>query len=455
LSKNLAHYLQQLALEGDKESQGSFTVDYSKALEKLSTRLFSDRASYLLKLVQAAFQSGAHQVDVRTHRDRLEVHFTSKAFSSEQMGGLRELLLQPLDSKQEPGLSHFLRAIQAARAGGARSLGWAVRDQQGGVGHLLQGDDLQTHSLPARAGAGSECVFSLRMGASGKGAAWVEEQQALSARCRLSPRPIRWDNRGLNPVVPRLTSTCLLDRIFLSQEPCGKLLALPHLTELKSMVYDLGNGYKDHYSYGETLLHQWRCYRPGNGHNLFQPASSPDYPMLESDFIQEFFGLPKGTYAVNHGLIRPGRLEGSNNGYQILYIHEPERYTQTPFLVSQGRFGKNYAFCAQAWMRCPAQPLGPSQVYLLQDGVLLDPVEVELGLSGMQIFVADDQAQTDLSGLTPVQDERFQQMVNWLQEEAGKSKRELRKALRWSDKYGYTQAWVDYVYRMHNLDRDD
>lgn len=458
MSKELAHYLQQLALEGDRESQGAFTVDYSKALEKLSARLFSDPSCYLLKIVQAAFHSEAPEVDVRTHRDRLEVHFTSKVFTSQQMHGLAQMLLQPLVSDSERATSHLMRGIHAARALGALSVGWAVRDQEGGVGHLFQGDDLQTQSLPAWPGPGAECVFSLRAnpGSRGRtGACWAAEQKALSGRCMLSPLPVRWDTRLLNPTVPRLSSSCLLDRIFLSKRPPDQLLALPHLTEVKAVVYDLGTGYKDHYSYGDTLLHQWRSYHPRNQHNLFEGATNPEFQMVESDFIQEVFGIPKGTYAVNHGAIRPGRLEGSNNGYQILYIHEPERYTQTPFLIRQGRFGKNFALCAQAWLRCPAQPQGPSQLYLLQDGILLDPLEIELGLAGVKAFVADPQAKTDLSGLTPIRDERVKDIERWLREEAARSKKELRKALLWADKYGFNQAWVEYVFQAHNLARDD
>ena len=454
MGKELSQYLQQLAREGERDSQGFFSVDYSKALDKLSTRLFNDPCSYLLKLVQAALASGAGEVDVQTHRDRLEVHFTSSTFSSEQMADLANLLHEPLGREEDRAMAHFLRALHAGRALRPQSLAWAIRAQRGGVGYLFQGEEMQTQALFSRPEEGAECVFSIRKPSSNK-SHWADEQIALSTRCLLTPKAIRWDNRALNPGIPKLPSRPLLDRIFLSQQPGRELLALPHLTELKALVYDLGNGYKDHYSYGDTILHQWRGYRPRAEHNLFVPPSSPDFTMVESDVIQEVFGIPKGTYAVNHGAIRPGRLEGSNNGYQILYVYEMDRYTRTPFLTSQGRFGKLFSPCAQAWMRCPAQPDGPSQLYLLQDGVLLDPVEISLGLAGARVFVADHQAKTDLSGLTPVHDDRLKRMQIWLQEEAGRSKKELRKTLRWSDKYGLSQAWVDQVYQIHSLDRDD
>lgn len=448
MSRNLAGYLERLALEGQRDSQGSFTIDHSKALEKLSARLFADANAYLLKIVQAAVASGSPAVELRRHRDRLEVHFCSQTFSSQAMGQLELLLLEPLGSQSDRALAHFLRGLHAARARRPQALGWAVRDQVGGVGYVFQPGGLQRQNLPGRTGFGTDCVFSIYTVPG-------DERALLSERCLLSPVPIRWDKRPLGPQVPALSSKPLLDRIYLSQSDSRELLALPHLTQLKALVYDLGGGYKDYHSYGNTVLHQWRSYRPTSHHHLFGAPSPPDLKIVESDFFQEVFGIPAEAYALNHGGVRAGRLEGSNNGYQILYVHELDTYSRTPFKFSQGRFGQRSSPCAQAWLRCPAQPHGPSQLYVQQDGVLLDPVELELPLAGLHIYLADEKCPTDLSGLCPLQGERLKDIARWLSEEVRRAKKELRQVLRWGDKYGLSDAWLEAVFRLHNLEVDD
>lgn len=446
----LADYLEQLTQEGSRESQGSFSIDYARALEKLSQRLFHDPTGWLVKLVQAAAASGARSIQVRPLRDRLEVAFTAPGWSSAAFAHLEELLHQPFATSEQAALGHFLRAFHASRAARPQTLGWAVTDAEGGFSYWVDGQEVQRKEVASRPGAGCDCVFSLRPQTP---SGWKEEEKALTARCALSSVQIRWGRRPLNPGVPQVGKPLLLDRIYLSRRPAAELLHLPHLTEVPSLVYDLGGGYKDHYSQGPTLLHQWRSYRPTRDHKLWDPEPAPNFPISESDVIQEIFGIPKTAYPVNHGVIRAGRLEGRNNGYQILYVHGLDQFMLGAELP-QGRFGKRRAPCAQAWLRCPVQPEGESQLVVLQDGVLLDPLPVEAGLVGARLFLADSTVKTDLSGLIPVRDERVEALEGWLQSEAGQCRKELRKALRWGSKYGYSEAAVAQITRLHQLDRE-
>lgn len=452
MSEDLALYLDRLAHEGERDSHGTFSVDYVKALEKLSARLFSDPTSWLIKLVQAAVSSGTRQLEVRSHRDRLEVHFNSSGLSSESFHDLQALLHDPLGNEEQPALAHFLRAFHAARVARPQSLGWAIVDQQGGFSYMVHGEEIQRHMLPAQEAAGATCVFSLRPQAGKVG--WAEEQKALTGRCALSPASIRWDKRPLNPAVPQVGGQCLLDRLYLSREAGDKLLHLPHLTEFPSLVYDLGHGYKDHYSYGQTVLHQWRSYMARAGHQLWDSQPAPDFQILESDVAQELFGIPKNAYAINHGSIRAGRLEGRNNFYQILYVQYLRNFTMAAEPVRQGRFGLQHPLCARAWLRCPVTPVGDSRLLLQVDGVLLDPLPIELGLAGVRAFVADGTVQTDLSGLVPVRNERIQELERWLLLESNLSKKDLRKALRWGNKYGLNEAAVQRITEVHKLDQD-
>lgn len=452
MSEDLALYLDRLAHEGERDSQGTFSVDYVKALERLSKRLFADPTSWLIKLVQAAVASGARQVEIRSHRDRLEVHFKGSSLTSESFHDLQALLHDPLGAQEQPALAHFLRAFHAARVARPLSLGWAIVDQQGGVSYLVQGEEIERHTLSGQQNAGATCVFALRPGHGKTG--WTEEQRVLTGRCALSPANLRWDNRPLNPAVPQVPGLCLLDRLYLSREGSDHLLHLPHLTEIPSLVYDLGHGYADHYSYGQTILHQWRSYMARAGHRLWDSQPAPNFQILESDVAQELFGLPKTAYAINHGAIRAGRLQGRGNFYQILYVQHLKSFTTAAEPVRQGRFGLQPPPCAQAWLRCPVTPESESCLLIQKDGVLLDPLPIEVGLAGVRAFVADESVQTDLSGLVPVRNERIQEIEKWLLLESNLSKKDLRKALRWGDKYGLKEAAVERITRVHKLDQD-
>lgn len=448
---DLALYLEQLAQEGSRDSQGTFSVDYAKALEKLSQRLFSDPTSWLVKLVQAATVSGAREIQLRPLRDRLEAQFTSPGLSSSDFQDLETLLHQPLGSQEQPALAHFLRAFHASRSARPQVLGWAAVDEQAGFSYVVRGEETQRQVMPGRPGPGCDCVLSLRPQSPGP---WVEQERALAGRCALSPVTICWDRRPINPAIPQVGKHVLLDRLYLSRRPVADLLHLPHLTQVPSLVYDLGNGYRDHYSYGQTLLHQWRSYKPGRDHKLWEAEVAPDFPILESDVIQEIFGIPKAAYPINHGLIRGGRIEGRNNGYQILYVTGLDRFALAEIPVAQGRFGMRRPLCAQAWLRCPVQPEGESQLVVQQDGVLLDPIPAELGLAGARAFVADTMVKTDLSGLIPVRDTRVEQLESWLLAETVRSRKEIRKALRWGSKYGYSEGAVAEITRIHSLDQE-
>ncbi|MFN8613951.1 MAG: hypothetical protein U0931_40840 [Vulcanimicrobiota bacterium] len=453
MSQDLAQYLDQLAHEGSPDSHGAFTIDYAKALEKLSARLFAEPTSWLIKLVQAAVASGSRHVEVRPQKDRLEVHFCTPGWTSQQFQNLAELLHEPLGDQTQPGLAHFLRAFHATRSAQPETLAWGVVDSEGGVSYLQRGEQTERQSLAGRPGRGTDCVLSLRPRQTR--APWTEEQRALTGRCALSPAHIQWEKQTLNPAVPHVQGQVMLDRLYLSHQPSDRLLNLPHLTQLSSLVYDLGNGYKDHYSYGHTVLHQWRGYRSGSDHRLWESVGLPDFHILESDFIQELFGIPKGAYALNHGIIRSGRLQGRNNGYQILFVQGLDAFARATLPIKQGRFGLQRPPCAQAWLRCPLDPQEASQLVVQRDGVLLDPVPISVTLSGVRAFVADDQIQTDLSGLVPVRDERIEMLERWLRAETNRSKKEIRKALRWGDKYGLNEASVERITRAHRLDLDD
>lgn len=457
MSKELARYVQSLTSEGGEVSAGIFTLDYARALEKVSERLFSDSTSYLLKLIQAAVLGGSDGVEVKALQDRLEVHFRSTEFSSHRLADFPERFHLPWGQAADSAWQHLLRALHGARLR-TPVVTLAVQDTEGGRSFRFEGEELTLADPgPTRSGDLSECLVCLSGGSWGPG--WLEERAALQARCGLAPIPLLWNGKPVNPSVPPQISGSskfdwLLERMIVSREEVSRLLVVPHLTSIPALVYDLGTGYTDRFSYGRTLLHQWRSFPFHTAHPLYPTTSRPEFQILESDFVQELMGLPEGAYALSHGLVRPGSLQGRGNFYQILYLANLQGLTRAPFRVRQSRFGLQRPLAVQAWLRCPPWSSEDSELQILQHGVLLDARSIELPLKGLRAYVADSEIGTDLSGLVPRRDSRWEQVVEWLVEECVKAKKELRQALRWNEKKKIPQDWVDFVTNFHRLDLD-
>jgi hypothetical protein len=451
VSQELGQYIEELSQEGLAHSAGSFSIDYASALEKLSSRLFADSTAYLVKLVQAALRSGAPEVKVRTRRERTWVEFYSARITPESLTELSHLTL---GKEEEPALGHLARAFHTARALRPRRLSLSVAGPSGGQQVVYEKGEVSLAALDARAEASNFCQFSFEREGVGRAAQQAEEQLRLSDRCRFSPSPVLWDGRILNPSRPgpsgRLSR--LLDRIYLSTSAAQKLLTIPHLTSIPAYVYDFGKGYKDHYSFGDSLLLQIRAPRS----SPFGSVIPPEWDIFESNFVQEVLGLGSSGYAINQGLIRSGNLQGKNNGYQVLYLADLGHFTTSCFPVSRGFLrGKQPSLCAQAWLSVETQPSTKSgKVFLQQDGVLLDPVEVELPMAGAVAYISWPSAATDLSGLVPVQDNHFRALVDWASGELFKACKDLRQALRWHDKYGISEQGAQNLQTLHQLHRD-
>jgi len=451
MNRQVQQYLDQLAGEGQLDSAGSFSIDYSRALEKVSKRLFQEPDGYPVQWHQAACLLGSAEVRMKVGKQQFEYQFSSTQLSPELLAELPRQLNQPLPS---PGsaLGHLLRGIHLARIQEGLQLAVLYQDQQQS---WLEPLNHKRQPLPASRTGPPQLTLIVRSSAL---RSWANEKQLLSQRCALSPVPVYWNGKLLNPCSPWLPSRAsglasLLERIYLSQQPSRDLLALPHATQIPAFCYDLGGGYQDRYSYGKSLLMQWRS--PGS-RAPYPLCAAPDFPLLESDLVQEVFGIPKEAYALNHGLIRPGRVTGSNNFYQILYVPGTQNYTRTAFDVPQGRFGSQPSLAAHCWMRCPTLPTRDPSLIVQQHGVLLDPVPLSIDppLGGLQVYATlTEPLKTDLSGMVPLQDEQLGPLCSWIQDEVIKARKELRKALRWNDKYGLSDAQAEEIHRLHSLDQ--
>lgn len=200
MSRQLAAYLERLAFEGERDSQGSFTVDYARALELFSRRLYTDPTSYLIKLTQAAFAAGAPELQVRTRREHLELSFQCHTLDSALLSQLPDWLHQDLGLDLPRAAAHLLRGLHTARATHPQAqIGIAVQDGAGGLTCLIEGESIRSQPMAARSGPGTNCVITIRhlspSSPKGRPHNWLPEQTALAARCSLTSRPVRWDGK--------------------------------------------------------------------------------------------------------------------------------------------------------------------------------------------------------------------------------------------------------------------
>ncbi len=105
--------LNQLSGEGELQSSGRFTVDVSKAKEKLAEFQFEDAFYYILKLVQAAVAGGASGLSLQSRTAEVEVTILGLGFTPYQLENVLYSLMAD-SSETTPALRHFAMGLNAA-----------------------------------------------------------------------------------------------------------------------------------------------------------------------------------------------------------------------------------------------------------------------------------------------------------------------------------------------------
>ncbi|MFN8607605.1 MAG: hypothetical protein U0931_08740 [Vulcanimicrobiota bacterium] len=204
--------LSQLTAEGQLQSSGAFTVDLSRAKDKLARFQFEDPFYYILKLVQAAVAGGGQEFSVSSGTADVAVAFLGLGFSRVQMENLFYSLVG--ESESPPALRHFAMGINAAvstraseimvqtfdgRTGvevhwtkqGQRSVAWAPTQQVAQTRFLMKRTAADVLSdLGAK--LASRDVFSMF---SGDRKGMDREQALIYDHCAFCPMPISINGR--------------------------------------------------------------------------------------------------------------------------------------------------------------------------------------------------------------------------------------------------------------------
>ena len=456
---DLTDYCQELLREGERESTGRFTVDYARARASLSQNLFADPSNYLLKFIQYAVAQKAAPIMVQTRRQDLQISFQGRQLQSEDMVTLKDLLGTPQEAATSPWRDLIL-SLYAAQALNPDFLLFASRDEAGGQGLMLHHDRADVVQLPA--GAPAQILLLRR---SSRESLWrrlfcsprhiSQDCHTLVSRCRHSWSPIMLDNRALPPdsvQFKRGNPAHLVERIYLSRSQPDQLLALPPFSERPALIYDLNGRSLNLDTPGRTLLHQWRSYSSQAASKpLFEVTRHPTLaPETGQSSLTDPFSASSGKILLYQGPYRS--FSAVRDKTSLLVSIPSEGFTQAIYSHKSWFSAATPYPAAQLYIVCPTQPTREeSLVFVCHYGVLLEPVTVSLPLKDVRVVVADHQAQTDLTGLQLVRDERFQEFVEWLAKEVSKMRDESRRVLRFHDGVGLSESHAHQLNQLQAL----
>lgn len=403
-------------------------------MRKLAERQLDLPGLYLLKTIQAAVALQALDIDIRIGAAEVRCSATLPA-----QGDLPEdvprVLEGPFQEFGSPALRHLAWAWTALAA---LEPEWATLSVANCTLRLERGEtswsSLQT---------GNQLCLKLRRSA---GSWWRRLLPALARRTaehamvsRLAafcPVPVRLDGRQVDGSEPRLDSwqkrpLGILTTAFyqpirkdhlvghrLILRPSGRVSALPPLLQKAGSVAvndrEIVTG-----SYLQSpLVYSWKL--PEAEPVLLRGIYHPEHIQLDQCYV---VGMNSGYvgqeahYDVDRmaclGLLLPAVHSHLGPGSRNI----PSRVLTPPRPFYRPPAEQAVPLCwAHLWLPADQGDL-PGRVYPCQHGVLLDPVEGDLGYPGALAVVSADHLQTDLSQLAVVRDESWNALWTDLQDE--------------------------------------
>lgn len=426
--------LGELRQEGCLDSRGAFTVDLEQAMRKLRERQFDLPGLYLLKTIQAAVALQALDIDIRIGAAEVRCSATLPA-----RGDLPEdvprVLEGPFQDFGSPALRHLAWAWTALSA---LEPEWATLSVANCTLRLERGET----SWSAIQASNQLCLQLRRPAASW----WRRLLPALSGRTgehamvsRLAafcPMPVRLDGRQVDASEPRLDDwdrrpLGILTTAFyqpvrkdhplghrLVFRPGGRVSGRPPMLQKAGGVSVNEREILPSASFpSRPLVYDWKV--PDTEPVLLRGAFRPEHAQLDQCYLLACILASRDEYgnvhadhqrflAVPDAAIRPHLGAGRRKLLSLPLLPQP--YFQ-PVLEQA------VPLCwAHLWL--PAdQGDRPGRVYPCLHGVLLDPVEGDLGYPGALAVVSADDLETDLSQRAVVRDAAWERLWSDLREE--------------------------------------
>lgn len=423
--------LNDLREEGRLHSEGTFTLALEPAMRKLAERQFELPGLYLLKLIQAAVALKATAIRVKLKP--AEVRFEADLGTTVSPTEVESLLAGPFQDFQSAGLRHLAWAWAAAAS---------VKPQRAELqcaGRRLSLADGKLQLEPYE-GAGG---LSLRL-QKGNVRWWqrllpgrLAEHALISRAAGYCPVPLKLDGRDVDGSEPalghwrkgklRITTTAFWQPITCDY-PMGHRLVFRSggaLSASPPMLVDSGTT-----AVGGTEINNVGLNFPGRPIVYSWKWPEPIAPIvLRGNYTGEHASL-NGAYMLgfNSGWEAGTYFEGARMAFLALRPEDVEPFLspgarrihhELPILGDAPLYTQNFTMPTRqrvpicwAHLFLPAdQPDGTGWLYPCLHGVLLDPVELDLGHPGAVAVVTADHLETDLSQLKVVQNASWEALL--------------------------------------------
>lgn len=397
-ASELERYLGELQTEGRLQSRGQFTLDFQKALEKLSGMARQNVHRWVFFAVQAAVGFGAAEMRISASREAMSLCFWVDHNSPTLLDGYS---FQGVEEKPD------LRGDQAAAQNLRQALLWGRALNPGSFAMMVEGDHpgyvlnatpagMEFKNLPSKPGTRTACALVLNPGKGYTSINWAAALQAEAVyRLSFCPVPLTMDHLELSLGESsslmrnkrrREGNVKLWERYLFSSSAEGASLAVAH------PVLQPAGGY-------------WVEGRPPFlRERSWQPVSKVywlDFAGAGSEKAELGTRNRRGLNVAEW--TEPGQAQPNGLWLDI----DPA--------VELPHFGGKRVRCRALFTR---MRVSGSYLVLSRHGMLLDPLPLEgLPCEGWVAVVASNMVHTDASGLVVVQDDRLRDLQQWVRAE--------------------------------------
>ncbi len=207
--------MEELRVQGNLDSSGSFSLDPALALEKLNRYQIEKPEEYILAMVRSAVAAGASHIEIECSRTQFSLRHDGRALPFEELVTLFSSLLINEQARDLTTARELARALQALSRFSPTSTRVISSDSNGsnllemGMRQLLvrrlESGPLQSYGLNQQETRVEVTGIRRPLFQGVLGGDWPEIK-LLRRRCRLCPVPIHLHEMAINPPL-RLTGT--------------------------------------------------------------------------------------------------------------------------------------------------------------------------------------------------------------------------------------------------------
>lgn len=392
--RNIAQYLEQMQ-EGELDSSGQFTLDWTKALEKLGRYQNDAPGFWVVKFLQAAVASGARILSINQSARTTLLSFRPRLPASEVVAALKTLEPSPVRA-----LAHMQTAVQAMSflPDCSHHLNLYIDDKRVAE-YALQSARL-VGNPPENARAFPRLEFvrhwetppSLVFGAK-SGRRYADENLFLQEVGRYAPIEIRVDNRLLNdPVankppglrlgvpVPALSTRphpaipyTLLERIVLTDQAENERMALLDHSMRRPARWFIG---------GNSI--------PAKGSQAYLQEWEHQELLLDINLVRTHLQKNRAVFERFDS-----KIERSDHVTELWSDYN----LKLPAITVRGYLSIDL---------CPGED---GRLYVIKDGVALKPRSLGPRFQGCLALWSEPRVRTDLSQLQVIEDEVYAEVV--------------------------------------------